>query len=95
MTRRRGHRPTPQPARTTPGPPPVGPAGASTALPTGPAIIYIAPTGEHTVIDQTAVATPRDRALCRALLDRAGTILTEAETASTKHPIGFTAPEYS
>lgn len=60
-------------------------------LPKGPAIIYVAPSGERTTIDETAVTDPRDRALCRALLTRAGTVLTEAETTDAKHPVGFTA----
>lgn len=93
MTRRRGHRPTPQPARTQPGPPPPGVSPTTPALPTGPAIVYISPRGERTVIDETAVTDPRDRALCRALIDRATTVLTEAETNSSKNPVGFAAPE--
>lgn len=86
----RGYQPT---ATTRPGTPPAEPAGASSAnpLPTGPALAYIAPSGTVTAIDETAVTDARDRALCRALLTRAGTVLTEAETATDKNPVGFTA----
>lgn len=78
-----------------PGTPPAGPAGASTdntpALPVGPALVYIAPDGTTTPIDDTAVTGPRDRALCRALLGRASTVLDQAEEEQGKNPVGFTA----
>jgi hypothetical protein len=79
--------------RTTPGTPPAGPAGASTAnrppLPAGPALVYVAPDGTTTPVDETAVTAPRDRALCRALLGRATTVLDDAEAEQGKNPVGF------
>lgn len=76
-----------------PGTPPTGPAGASSAnrptLPTGPALVYVAPDGTTTPVDETAVTSHRDRALCRALLGRAATVLDEAEAQQEKHPVGF------
>lgn len=92
MTRRTGgYQPK---KRTAPGTPPTGPAGASSAnrptLPTGPALVYVAPDGTTTPVDETAVTGPRDRALCRALLGRATSVLDNAEEQG-KNPVGFTA----
>lgn len=95
MIRRTGHRPTLQPARTKPGTPPAGPAGASSArpsLPAGPALVYVSPDGTTTPVDETPVTGPRDRALCRALLGRAGAVLDQAEEEQGKNPVGFQGP---
>jgi hypothetical protein len=95
VTRRRGgQKPTLQMPRTAPATPPPCSAGASTAnrppLPAGPALVYVAPDGTTTPVDETPVTSPRDRALCRALLGRATTVLDDAE-AEQKNPVGFTA----
>jgi hypothetical protein len=91
VTRRRtGYQPK---TRTAPGTPPTGTAGASSAnrsaLPAGPALVYVAPDGTTTPVDDTAVTGPRDRALCRALLGRASVVLDQAEEEQGKNPVGF------
>lgn len=65
---------------------------APAALPPGPALVYVAHDGTPTTIDETAVTSPRDRAICRALLQHAGKVLTDAEAESPKNPVGFQAP---
>ncbi|BBB00588.1 hypothetical protein RVR_10587 [Actinacidiphila reveromycinica] len=58
-------------------------------LPAGPALVYVAPDGTPTTIDETAVDGPRDRVLCRALLRHAGKLLDDAEQQHAKNPVGF------
>lgn len=82
MTRRRAPHP---------GTPPPGLSGAAVprALPAGPALVYVAPDGTTTAVDEQAVTGTRDRVLCRALLQRAGQVLDDAEAEVAKNPIGF------
>lgn len=62
---------------------------------TGPGLTYTsaasAGTWTTTPVDHQAVSTPRDRAICRALLKHALSLLDAAEAEDKKHPVGFEA----
>lgn len=56
----------------------------------GPALVYRHTDGrEETTIDTTAVTDDRQRAVCRALLNHALTLLDDAEADGKKNPVGF------
>lgn len=55
----------------------------------GPCIAYRDTTGQYTVIDATAVTDDRERAVCRALLTHALTLLDAEDKARAKNPTGF------
>lgn len=62
---------------------------------TGPGLTYTsaatAGTWTTTHVDHQAVTSPRDRAICRALLKHALTLLDAAEAEDKKNPVGFEA----
>lgn len=62
---------------------------------TGPGLTYTsaaaAGTWTTTPVDHEAVTAPRDRAICRALLKHALTLLDAAEAEDKRNPVGFEA----
>lgn len=69
----------------------VGPRPAPEGTPPsghGPLVAYRSTAGTYTAVDTEAVTDNRERAICRALLDRALKLLDDADEP-TKNPVGF------
>jgi DNA-binding transcriptional regulator YdaS (Cro superfamily) len=81
-----------------PGTPPKERAGASsatTALPDGPALLYVGTDGVTTRVDLVGVTNRRERRLYRALVAQAGELADKADERDEhgpQHPVGFTGP---